>query len=299
MSQDWKSEFMRPLPMSLAALAAVGWLVVLIVLVTGATTRSELRADYEASEAARGALQDELDQRRRSAARLEDIAAEVESREQVLADVAASQNAAQAELAAIESEIATNRTRLDEQAAAARDAEAEAKRLQAETARAAEENAAQKAALEEAIAGLQARRDELATDVSSAEAHRAALQTEITDLAATLAARGEELAALEQRVGDLQATSVEASGLSGTYRSEGLAVTFNDDGTFRMSDLDGGRVVTGRYEREGGSLRLLDAAGDTGDAKFPLRCSLSQVDAGFTFDQTPECGPLAGLAFAR
>jgi len=153
--------------------------------------------------------------------------------------------------------------------------------------------------LEEAIAGLQARRDELATDVDSAEAHRAALQTEITDLAATLAARGEELAALEQRVGATQATNVEASGLSGTYRSERLAVTFNDDGTFRLSDLDGRRVVTGRYEREGGSLQLLDAIGDTGDAKFPLRCSLSQVDAGFTFDQTPECGPLAGLAFAR
>jgi predicted nucleic acid-binding Zn-ribbon protein len=299
MAQDWRSEFMRPLPMSLAALAAVGWLVVLIVLVAGATERSELRADYEASEAARAALQDELDQRRRSAARLEDIAAEVESREQVLADIAASQNAAQAELAAIESEIATNRTTLDDQAAAARDAEAESSRLQAEAAKAAEQSAAQKAALDEAIAGLQASRDQLAADVASAEAHRAALQTEITDLAATLAARGEELAALERRVGDLQATSVEASGLSGIYRSERLSVTFNDDGTFRMSDLDGRRVVTGRYEREGGSLRLLDATGDTGDAKFPLRCSLSQVEAGFTFDRMPECGPLAGLTFAR
>lgn len=299
MAQDWKSEFKRPLPMSLAALAAVGWLVVLILLVTGATERSELRADYEASEAARAALQDELDQRRRSAARLEDIAAEVESREQVLADVAASQNAAQAELAAIESEIATNRTRLDEQAAAARSADADADRRKAEAASAVAENAAQKAAMEEAIAGLQARRDELATDVASAEAHRTALQTEITDLAATLASRGEELAALEGRVGDLQAANDEASGLSGTYRSERLAVTFNDDGTFRMSDLDGGRVVRGRYEREGGSLRLLDAEGDTGDATFPLRCGLSQVDAGFTFDRTPECGPLAGLAFVR
>jgi hypothetical protein len=97
----------------------------------------------------------------------------------------------------------------------------------------------------------------------------------------------------------LQATNVEAAGLSGAYRSERLAVAFNDDGTFRMNDLDGRRVVTGRYESENGTLRLLDATGDTGDAKFPLQCSLSQVDGGFTLDRAPECGPLAGLAFAR
>ncbi len=65
-----------------------------------------------------------------------------------------------------------------------------------------------------------------------------------------------------------------------------------------MTGKGGRRNVTGRYSAKENLLILEDDIGDTGDAFFPMRCSIESFENGFNLTETEgSCSALNGVKF--
>lgn len=201
--------------------------------------------------------------------------------------------------------LASDVSQAEQRAQQAREAEAgvqeqlEAARL--EFSRMAEE----RTSLEQGVAELSARREQLMAEINAAGEQRAALQSQVTELANNLSARTDELANVERRIADLQREGAALSQAAavgvrpGEYKAGPLTAFFASDGSFRMSDSDGSKHVTGRYSVESGILTLSDAVGATGGATFPVRCQVEPQPSGFRLLEVDRsCSVFSGVSFA-
>lgn len=152
------------------------------------------------------------------------------------------------------------------------------------------------AALEESIDQQQEHRAVLTREIQQAEEQRQRLQGQVTELAQTLAQRGQQIADTEARLQDLQseASQVVAASTSGLQPGRYLGLSqsvpavrinalFAEDGGFELTSSGrGGYSVAGQHELANGEVILSAAEGDLGTASFPMRCSIERRDAGFS-----------------
>lgn len=165
--------------------------------------------------------------------------------------------------------------------------------------------AEERISLDQGVADLSARREQLTADITAADQQRAALQAQVTEIASNLSTRTDELAELERRIADLQTEGAALSQAAavgirpGEYAVGPVTAFFASDGTFRLSDADAARHVTGRYAVESGVLTLSDAVGATGGARFPMRCRIEPQTNGFRlFELDNSCSVFSDVEFA-
>jgi len=376
------TELRRPVPLLLAALALLGWIVAIGFMVsrasvadrleTAETERSDLAAQLQTQQQASGEL---ADLQARLASTNDEVTQITRGREAAQQELAAAQGALadaqrqaderRAELTQLTAELQTSRAELEakqgqltetENSVAARSQELADVGQRLETARAQEvqsratlaqlaEEAAKASAqvseaeqriqqarqseaetekqitdardeairlteerrnLDQAVVELAARRQALADDSAKAEQRRTELQSEITRMSETLAARSQELAALETRIGELQGRGAnlgDAAGLGlqpGRYSAGPVEVTFAADGAFKMQQKGRERLVTGRYKIDEGVLTLFDAIGETGNTQFPMACRVQPEALGFRLAKEGNtCAVFDGVSFER
>ena len=83
----------------------------------------------------------------------------------------------------------------------------------------------------------------------------------------------------------------------GTYASDSLSLELAEAGTFTLTGA-GGDEVTGDWRVFGDTLTLSNAEGATGDASFPMTCTIAEEGEGFRISaQTSSCEMLDGQVF--
>lgn len=83
----------------------------------------------------------------------------------------------------------------------------------------------------------------------------------------------------------------------GTYVSDQLSLELADEGTFVLTGAGGGEV-TGDWRIFGDTLTLSNAEGATGDATFPMTCTIAEEGQGFRVSAgTSSCEMLDGQIF--
>jgi predicted nucleic acid-binding Zn-ribbon protein len=235
---------------------------------------------------------------------LAEVGERLEAARQQEADV----QARLAELSADAADSSQQALDAEERLQAAREAEAQ---LELELAAAREAFAQIEAEQEEVqaqVRTLEERREALSADTSAAREQHEALQASLTELATAVAARGDEVRRVEERMSELQAAQAAidraaAAGLRpGQYAMGPIAARFGADGAFEMMSADGRQSVAGQYEVEGSRLTLYDVEGDTAWAPFPVECEIQPEARGFSLHGDAEegtCGLFSGQLFER
>lgn len=147
----------------------------------------------------------------------------------------------------------------------------------------------------------QARLAELTQAKTTLEAQVAAyseqiktLQPQVEEMTRTLAQRSAALESVENSLAQAIAPSLEGT----LYQtSGGLKLTLGEDGRFTLSDRIN-REVTGRFAIADDQLTLSEASGRLGTAQFPMTCSYTQTENGFTLGEAENC-VLAEQAFEQ
>jgi hypothetical protein len=205
--------------------------------------------------------------------------------------------------------LADSETRLQESREEAATLESSLSEARAEAA----EMEQRQTALGESIDQQQEHRVALSGEIQQAEEQRQRLQGQVTELAQTLAERGQQIADTEARLENLQSevSQVAASSVSGlqpgrylglarSVRSVRIEALFAEDGGFALTSSErDGSSVTGQYELANGEVIFNEAGGDLGTASFPMRCAIEQRGAGFSIPATAgdEGCVLAGVDF--
>ena len=84
----------------------------------------------------------------------------------------------------------------------------------------------------------------------------------------------------------------------GAYLSDSVIFRLNEDGSFDMRSLGGGRQARGHYTTTPGTLTLLDGTGDVGKTRFPLTCQVLRTAVGFAvLLGQPQCRQFDGISF--
>jgi hypothetical protein len=87
MAQNVAAQLKRPLPLALAAAAVLGWILVIVLLVSRSSLESDLTARIEESEAARAAFATQLREQQQAAGTLEEIRSATAALEAQLAEL--------------------------------------------------------------------------------------------------------------------------------------------------------------------------------------------------------------------
>ncbi len=280
-----------------------------------------LEDDATTVRTARDTMQTELDEGRAELAQIEDGLTETQNRitesTQELSAIGERLEGArqqEADLQAVIAQLSAEASQLSEEAAgaeervqAARDAEASLEeRLQ--TAQAEQAAIAEtRDSLQQSVDTLTQRQETLASDTLAAEEQLQALQAMTGELTTLLADRSAQLQTIENRIGGLleEAGTViraDASGLAtGTpYMFENVALLFQPDGMFDMTNDRTDKTVTGGYALADGVITFSDAEGDTGAADFPMVCGITISEAELTLTDTDgSCALLDGATFAK
>lgn len=83
----------------------------------------------------------------------------------------------------------------------------------------------------------------------------------------------------------------------GTYASDSLSLELAEGGTFTLTGA-GGDEVTGDWRVFDDTMTLSNASGATGDASFPMTCTITEEGEGFRISaQTSSCEMLDGQVF--
>lgn len=212
-----------------------------------------------------------------------------------------------AALSAEASQLSEEAAGAEERVQAARDAEASLEeRLQ--TAQAEEAAIADsRDSLQQSVDTLTQQQDTLASDTMAAEEQLQALQAMTGDLTRLLAERSAQLQTIEERIGGLleEAGTViraNASGLATDtpYLFENVALLFQPDGVFEMTNTRTAKTVTGAFALEDDVITFSAAEGDTGTAEFPMSCDITIAEAEVTLDDSDgSCALLGGITFTQ
>ncbi|WP_349370278.1 hypothetical protein [Salinarimonas sp.] len=83
----------------------------------------------------------------------------------------------------------------------------------------------------------------------------------------------------------------------GSYASDQLSLELSDAGTFTLTG-PGGDEVTGDWRVFGDTMTLSNASGATGEAEFPMTCTVEEEGEGFRISaETGSCEMLDGQVF--
>jgi septal ring factor EnvC (AmiA/AmiB activator) len=208
-----------------------------------------------------------------------------------------------AEVAQLTEDAAEAETRVQE----AREAEASLEQSLIAAQQEQENLQATRDALQASVETLIQRREELAADALATEQQVQDMQAMTGDLARMLAERGEQLATLESRLGDLQQDAgarvrADAAGIipNLVYMHRTTSVTFTNDGAFTMTNMLNREGIAGRYTIADDMLTFDDVTGDIGQIDFPLTCAVQLDDDGFTLaDSDGSCAVFDGASFTR
>jgi len=149
---------------------------------------------------------------------------------------------------------------------------------------------AERDSLSKELQDMTTRRDLLTADNAAATEQRDSVQTVVTQLTEDLAARSQQLADIERRMGDLQAretppVSTDVTLAPGVYTVGPLALTLGDDGRFVLRNDIRDEEITGTYTVIEARLVLTDAVGDIGTTPFPMTCALRRSGDDLVLDQ--------------
>jgi chromosome segregation ATPase len=193
-------DFMRPVPIALAAIAIVGWLLVAYFSSRASDAQTQMHDAVNAAESARTAMAADLQNLQKASGSLADVQKQANDAKTALSEAVASRSSAQNELADLTKQIADARLAVS---GAQEEASVKAKELQAvsDKAKAAE---GQLTTLQGELNGLMAERDKAASALASARTDLANVQQQASS---ALAAAKSQAADLQQQ-GDAAAKSL-------------------------------------------------------------------------------------------
>jgi chromosome segregation ATPase len=166
MAYDLTDDFRRPVPLALAALAIIGWLLVAFFWSQASDVRAQMDDSLKRAEQARSGMAADLQNLQKAAGTAADLQKQANDAQKALADAAAARAAAQNELADLGKQISEAKLAVsgaqEEATAKGRDLEAVEAKLKDE--------ADQESALEGQIAAAQAQFADLQRRIEEATA---------------------------------------------------------------------------------------------------------------------------------
>ena len=166
MAYDLTDDFRRPVPLALAALAIIGWLLVAFFWSQASDVRAQMDDSLKRAEHAREGMAADLQNLQKAAGTAADLQKQAGDAQKALADAAAARAAAQNELADLTKQIGEAKLAVS---GAQEEASAKARDLQAVEAKLKDETD-QESALEGQIASAQAQFADLQRRIEEASA---------------------------------------------------------------------------------------------------------------------------------
>ena len=195
MAYDLTSEFRRPVPLALAAVAIIGWLLVAYFASEVSDVQNQMHDALARAEKARETMAADLQNLQKAAGDLADVQKQLNEARSALGEATAARNAAQNDLAGLNKQIAEARLAAS---GASDEAKAKAGELQAVQGKL-KAASDQLAAIQPQVDNLSAERDKVAKAVDQAKTTLADLQQQRDSLAKEIAEAKSQLADIKQQ----------------------------------------------------------------------------------------------------
>jgi predicted nucleic acid-binding Zn-ribbon protein len=208
MAYDAGDEFRRPVPLALAVLAVIGWLLAAYLWSKASETEAQMTDSLSAAERARESLAADLQNLQKSAGTAAELKAQASEAEKALSEAAAARASAQNELADLTKQIGDAKLAIsgaqEEASAKSRDLQGVDARLKEETDRLAGLQTQDQSMAAEQVR-LQQEVDRARAAFAEAQEQTSAAQKQFETIQSQINAGTAELNALQQQIRDAKA----------------------------------------------------------------------------------------------